>query len=45
MVKLIFGFTLVLLVSGCNATNPPDAPNAKGKWVEITTNLKEMQAK
>ncbi|MFH6841015.1 lipoprotein [Providencia rettgeri] len=45
MKKLFFGFALVLLISGCNATNPPDAPKAKGKWVEITTNLKEIQAK
>lgn len=45
MHKFFMGFLLVLVVSGCTSTNPPDAPKAKGKWVEIVTDLNEMQAK
>ncbi|WP_258086631.1 hypothetical protein [Xenorhabdus bovienii] len=45
MKKLILGFAFVFIISGCTSTNPPDAPEAKGEWVEITTNLKDMQGK
>lgn len=43
MKKLLLGLVFVFFVSGCTATNPPDAPKAKGKWIEITTTLSDMQ--
>ncbi|MEG9385075.1 lipoprotein [Morganella morganii] len=41
--------TIVLLaffvLSGCTATNPPDAPEAKGDWIKLNTTLADIQAK
>ncbi len=38
---LLLGFCLV----GCTTTNPPDAPKAEGKWQDLNTNLKDIQAR
>lgn len=44
MKKLISVLLLGFVLSGCTATNPPDAPKAKGEWQDLITNLKEIQA-
>lgn len=43
MKKLLLGLFFVFSVSGCTSTNPPDAPEAKGRWIEMTTTLTDMQ--
>ncbi|HGM9850823.1 TPA: hypothetical protein ACQFL4_003036 [Proteus mirabilis] len=43
MKTLLLGLFFVFSVSGCTSTNPPDAPEAKGQWIEMTTTLTDMQ--
>lgn len=44
MKKLISISIVIFLLVGCTTTNPPDAPKAEGKWQDLHTNLKDIQA-
>ncbi|EDR7001711.1 hypothetical protein L6706_004681 [Salmonella enterica] len=33
---------VALILSGCTATNPPDAPAAKGEWQPLNTSVSQI---
>lgn len=35
---------MVLLLLGCQSTNPPDAPQASGHWKTLNTTINDIQA-
>ncbi|EKB3332592.1 hypothetical protein ONZ27_005149 [Salmonella enterica subsp. enterica serovar Chandans] len=42
MKKHIILFAVALILSGCTATNPPDAPAAKGGWQPLNTSVSDI---
>jgi hypothetical protein len=42
-VKVIASVLLALLIVGCAATNPPEAPEAKGPWYSLETDINAVK--
>lgn len=40
--KKILGLLMVLTLTGC-ALNPPQAPSAKGNWVDVITTPNDLR--
>lgn len=42
MYKYIIPAVICLFLSACTATNPPEAPDATGKWEQLNTTVSQI---
>lgn len=42
MNKYIISTIICLFLSACTATNPPEAPKAKGKWEQLNATVSQI---